>query len=155
MSDLFTSVEIAFYPEYVNHWLRFGEPDDEFDLDRRRAIAFFKPDRVFGYMRWLANAHGTQVWRFSIVRSGRDVGELSRIEGVNPGGEVLLVVAGKAKVKRALSLIDALEDKGFDTASVSADYFQHVHNRIAVGRPVHTYSVAQHEAYLAAKRVGS
>lgn len=54
MSEPFTRVEIAFYPEHLNHWLRFGEPDEQQDLDRRRSLALFKPARVFGYVRWRA-----------------------------------------------------------------------------------------------------
>ena len=34
MSEHLTRVEIAFYPEYVNHWLRFGAPDEQLDLDQ-------------------------------------------------------------------------------------------------------------------------
>lgn len=60
MSEHFTHVEIAFYPEFLNHWLRFGEPDQWLDLDRRRLLALFKPGRVFGYVRWRANEYGTQ-----------------------------------------------------------------------------------------------
>ncbi len=46
MSELFARVEIAFYPEHLNHWLRFGAPDEQHDLDRRRSLAFFKPGQV-------------------------------------------------------------------------------------------------------------
>ena len=112
MSELFTRVEIAFYPEYLNHWLRFGEPDEQQDLDRRRSLALFKPGRVFGYVRWRANEYGTQDWRFTIVRTAAPSLLLSRIEGVTPGGEVLLLASGNAKVKRALLQIDALEAAG-------------------------------------------
>ena len=55
MSDLLTAVEIAFYPEFENHWLRFGVPDMELDLDRRRSLSLFRSGRVFGYVQWFAN----------------------------------------------------------------------------------------------------
>ena len=155
MSEPFTRVEIAFYPEHLNHWLRFGKPDEEHDLDRRRSLAFFKPERVFGYVRWRANEYGTQDWRFTIIGSGEPSKFLSRIEGVYPGGEVLLFAAGKAKVKQALMQIDTLETEGFEPTDVSCAYYRHIHNRIAIGKTIRAYRQAQHEAYLAARRVAS
>jgi hypothetical protein len=113
----------------------------------------FEPGRVFGYIRWRGNEYGTQDWRFAIVRTGEPSRILSRVEGIHPGGEVLLVATGNARVKRALSLIDAIDASGLEPSIVSPAYYRHVHNRIAVGRPVRAYSQAQHEAYLAALRV--
>jgi hypothetical protein len=153
MCELVTRVETAFYPEYLNHWLRFGTPDVEHRLDRRRALAFFRPGRLFGYVRWSANAYGTQIWRLSIVRSASPGDDIRRIEGIAPGGTVLLSAVGKARVKRALQQIDALERDGFDPTEVSPAYFRHVHNRIAVGQPVRAYTPAQHAAHRAAQAV--
>lgn len=155
MSEHFTRVEIAFYPEHLNCWLRFGAPDRSEDWDRRRSLAFFKPGRVFGYVRWRANEYGTQEWRFTIVRTAEPSLLLSRIPGIRPGGDVLLLAAGNAKVKRALLQIDVLEADSFDPAEVSPAYYRHVHNRIAAGQPIRAYSQAQHEAYSASKRVSA
>lgn len=155
MSEPFTRVEIAFYPEHLNHWLRFGEPDERHDFDRRRSLALFKSGRVFGYVRWRANEYGTQDWRFTIVQTAEPSLLLSRIEGVTPGGEVLLLATGNARVKRALLQIDALEADGFEPADVSPAYYRHVHNRIAAGQPIRAYSTAQHEAHLATQGVSS
>ena len=155
MSEFFTRVEIAFYPEHLNNWLRFGELDEQQDLDRRRSLALFKPGRIFGYVRWRANEYGTQDWRFSVVRTAGPSLLLSRIEGVSPGCEVLLLVTGNAEVKRALLQIDALEAAGFEPADVSPSYYRHVHNRITAGQPVRAYSMAQHAAHLAARQVAS
>ncbi|MEQ8694819.1 MAG: DUF2840 domain-containing protein [Gammaproteobacteria bacterium] len=153
MSEVFTRVDIAFYPEHLNNWLRFGEPDEQQDLDRRRSLALFKPGCVFGYVRWRANEYGTQDWRFTIVKTAAPSLLLSRIDGVHPGGEVLLLVTGNTKVKRALLQIDALEAAGFEPSEVSPAYYRHIHNRIAAGRPVRDYSEAQHQAHLTAQGV--
>ena len=153
MSEHFTRVEIAFYPEHLNNWLRFGAPDENQDLDRRRSLAFFKPGRVFGYVRWRANEYGTQEWRFTIIKTAEPSLFLSRVEGVHPGGEVLLLVTGNRKVKRALLQIDALEADGFEPADVSPAYYRHVHNRIDARQPIRAYSKAQHEAHLASQEV--
>ena len=155
MSEHLTRVEIAFYPEHLNHWLRFGAPDEQHDLDRRRSLALFRPGRVFGYVRWQANEYGTQDWRFTIVKTAEPSLFLSRIEGVHPGGEVLLLATGNTKVKRALLQIDSLEATGFEPADVSPDYYRHVHNRIAAGQPIRPYTEPQHAAYRAARRVAS
>ena len=150
MSESYTRVEIAFYPENLNYWLRFGMPDQQHDLDRRRSVALFKPRRVFGYVRWRANEYGTRDWRFTIVQSREPSLLISRIEGVQPGGEMLLLATGSAKVKRALLQIDVLEAGGFEPAEVSLDYYRHVHNRITTSRPVTSYSEDQHAAFRAA-----
>lgn len=155
MSEHFTRVEIVFYPEHLNHWLRFGVPDAQQDLDRRRSLAVFRPGRVFGYVRWRANEFGTQEWRFTIVRTSEPSLPLSRIPGVDPGGEVLLLAAGNTRVKRALLQIGVLEADGFDPAGVSPAYYRHVHNRITAGQPVRAYSREQHAAYSASKKVSA
>ena len=155
MTDDLTRVEIAFYPEHLNFWLRFGAPDEQFDLDRRRSLALFKPGRVFSYVRWRANEYGTQEWRFTIVQSAAPSLMLSRISGVQPGGDILLLATGTTKVKRALLQIDVLEASGFDAADVSPAYYRHVHNRIAASREVMPYSQDQHAAFQAAKAVAS
>lgn len=103
MTEPYTRVEIAFYPEYLNWWLRFGVLQALHDLGRRRSLALFKPGEVFGYVRWQANDYCTRDWRFIIVRSAGPPLLLSRIRGVDPGGEVLLIATGKTKVKRALT----------------------------------------------------
>ena len=154
MSEPFTQVQIAFYPDYLNHWLRFGVPDEGHDLDRRRLLAFFRPGRLFGYVRWWANEYGTQDWRFAVIRTEAKPSRfLSRIEGVTPGGEVLLLATGNTRVKRALLQIDRLEADGFEPVEVSPDYYRHVHNRIVAGRPIRPYSYEQHAAHLAGQRV--
>ncbi len=155
MSEYFTWVEIVFYPEYLNHWLRFGTPDGQHDLDRRRSLALFGPGQVFGYVRWRANEYGTRDWRFTIVKTAEPSLILSRIEGVHPGGAVLLLTTGNTKVKHALLQIDVLEAAGFEPADVSPDYYRHVHNRIAARRPIRPYTQSQHAAYRAARRVAS
>jgi len=153
MSEPLTCVQIAFYPEFANYWLRFGAPDHWLDLDRRRALALFRPGRLFGYVRWRANEFGTQDWRFTVVQAAAPSVFLNRIEGVDPGGEVLLLTSGNARVMRAFSQIDAIETAGFQPADVSSAYYRHVHNRLAVGRRTHAYCETQHAAHLADRKL--
>jgi len=62
VSDHLTLVEIVFYPEIVNYWLFFGDPDHWRDVDRRRAIAAFAQGKLFAYVRWQAGDYGTKHW---------------------------------------------------------------------------------------------
>lgn len=153
MCDLFTRVEIAFYPEFINQWLRFGLPDGQHDLDRRRAIALFKPARVLCYIRWLANDYGTEDWRIVVVQTCAPSQELTRLQGIYPGGNVLARAVGNAKVKRVLAQLDPLEADSFDLSEISPAYYRHLHNRIMIGRPVRPYSIAQDSAHRMAQMV--
>ena len=153
MGDDFTQVQIAFYPEYLNIWLRFGEPDQQLDLDRRRSLAFFRTRKVFGYVRWQANEFGTQDWHFTIVETLGSGCRLTSIEGVDPGGEVLLAVMGNTRVKRALAQIDALELREVEPAEVSPSYYRYLHNRIATGLPIRPYREPQQAAHRALQQL--
>ncbi|MFN3225785.1 MAG: DUF2840 domain-containing protein [Hyphomicrobiales bacterium] len=155
MSEFFTGVEIAFYPEFVNYWLRFGAPDVTHLLDRRRSLVVFGPGQILGYVRWRANAYGTQDWRIVIMRTGAPPQVVSRLAGVHPGADILLSAIGKVRVKRVLAQLDALEAAGFDLPKISPAYVRHLHNRIAISRPVRCYSHNQHAASLAAQTVRS
>jgi len=127
--------------------------DECLDLDRRRALAFFLPGRVFGYVRWRANLFGTRDWWFVIIRSVAPGALLSRVPGVFPGGEILLQASGGAAVKRALQEIDKLEVKGFEPAEVSPAYYRHMHNRLVTRSRIRAYSDDQHAAWQALRRV--
>ena len=81
MPELWTRVEIHFLPEFLNYWVRFGEPRQWRDRDRRRAFAYFGAGQVFGYVRWEGNEYGTQLWRLLVVRAGSEVFPLHRIPG--------------------------------------------------------------------------
>ena len=153
MFESFTGVEIAFYPEYINCWLRFGEPDAKHDLDRRRSLVLFGPAQVFGYVRWRASEYGTQNWSIAIVRTRAPLQVLTRLEGIHPGADILLLATGKARVKRVLAQLDKLEAAGFEPADISPAYHRHIHNRILASRSVTPYSDEQHAAFLAARAV--
>lgn len=153
MPEPLTRVEILFLPEFVNHWLRFGETDQWKDIDRRRAYAYFKPGRVFGYVRWEANEYGTIDWRFIVALAVEPSTMICRLPGVTPGGEALLYVKGNAQVKRALRQIDEIEAAGIDPADVSPVYYRHMHNRILSRIDIRPYTAQQHAAHLKALKV--
>lgn len=152
-SNSYTRVELAFYPEYLNYRLRFGAPMKRIELDRRRSLALFEPGQVFGYVRWSANEFGTQDWRLTILEAQEPHMILSRVPGVSPGVEVLLLMKGMGSVKRALGILDQLEVKGYALEQVSPSYYRHMHVRLTANREIRPYAADQHAAHLAAKRV--
>lgn len=154
-NNSYTRVELAFYPEHLNYRLRFGVPLKRIELDRRRSLALFSPGQVFGYVRWSANEFGTQDWRLTILEAHEPHLMLSRVPGVSPGVEVLLVMKGKGRVKRVLSVLDQLEAQGYALEQVSPSYYRHMHVRLTANREIRPYSADQHAAHLAAKRVRS
>ena len=146
MSELLTRVDVLYLPDFVNYWLPFGNPRHWQELDRRRALAYFAPGQVFGYMRWEANEYGTRYWRFWIVRAGRGGARLLRVPGIRPGAEVLFDARGKARIKRALEAIDNLTASAFDPANVAPAYFQHLQIRVHTRLRVRPYTAAQYRA---------
>lgn len=144
MTERLTRVEILYLPDFVNHWLPFGNPHHWQEPDRRRALAYFAPGQVFGYIRWEANEYGTRSWRFWVLRAGRDGARLHRVPGVKPGAEILLDTRGKARVKRTFEAIDELRAAGFDPEDVAPSYFNLLHVRIHTRCAIRPYTDAQH-----------
>jgi len=153
MTAPLTEVQIHFLLDLVNHRVRFGHPLREAYLDRRRALAWFAPGAVFGYIRWRNGPFGSELWRLYVLRAGAPGDDLIRVPGVLPGAEILLRLDGAGKVKPALLIIDDLEERGFDPAEVSPDYWHHVHNQLFGGGRVHPYAAQQHRAWLRRKEI--
>ncbi|MEQ8402677.1 MAG: DUF2840 domain-containing protein [Roseitalea porphyridii] len=153
MTEPLTRVAIRFVPKRINYWLRFGDPVRHRYIDRQRAIAWFNPDQIFGYLRWEANDYGTVLWRFQVLRAGRPDDVMGRVPGVLPGAEVLLRLDGKAKVKRGLAHVETLEKAGFDPAHIAPDHWRYLHNRLSFGETPRLYTTDQHHAWLARRTV--
>lgn len=148
-----TAVELVFYRDQVERWLRFGRDIGEHIVDRRRRIVQFAPNTVFAFVRWEGNEHGTILSRIDILRACCAAEPLSTVPGVTPGGEILLRQSGWPRVKRVFDIIAAIEAAGLDAADVVPDYWRHVHNRIVSGQMPRAYDPRQHRAWLLRKRV--
>jgi hypothetical protein len=147
-----TTVELVFYRDRIERWLRFGHDVGERILDRRRRLLLFAPGAVFAFVRWEGNGHGTVLSRIDILRACRAGEVMSAVPGVVPGGEILLRLSGWSRVKRVLDLIAAIEGSSINPVEVSPDYWRHVHNRIMTGQQPRRYQSDQHEASL--RRIG-
>ena len=143
-----TTVELVFYRERTERWLRFGRDVGERLLDRRRRLILFAADSVFAFVRWEGNDHGTVLSRIDILRACRAGEAMSTVPGISPGGEILLRLSGWPRVKRVFDVTAAIEASGIDPADVAPEYWQHAHNRIATGQPPRLYRSDQHEAWL-------
>lgn len=147
MTEPLTSVELVFYRDRIERWLRFGRDVGERILDRRRRLILFAPDAVFAFVRWEGNDHGTVLSRIDILRACGAGERISTVPGVTPGGDILLRLSGWPRVKRVLDLVMGIEQSGIEAADVAPDYWRHVHNRIAGGQQPRFYRADQHDAW--------
>ena len=118
---------------------------EERRIDRRRAVASFAPDAVFGYVRWRANGFGTELWRAYVLRSGAPGQALHTIPGVAPGADILVSISGANPVKRLLALIDEMKAAGLAPDAPPQAYWRVVQNRLAAGLPLRIYSSAEQD----------
>lgn len=146
MTRSLTRATVLFLDGKVNDRVRFGQPAAERIIDRRCRVELFAPGALFGYVQWRANAFGTELWRFWVLRAGEPGARLSTVPGIAPGADILVSVAGVARVTRALELIDAIEAAGTDPADVPESYWRMSQNRLASGLPCRVYGVAERPA---------
>lgn len=150
-----TLVELTWIEQETERWIRFGTPLSDQILDRRRRLLAFAPDSVFAFVRWASNDYGTVLSRLDIVRAVAAGEPYSTLPCVTPGGELLLGLRGWPRVRAGLGLIDAVEDLGFDAATIAPDYWRHVHSRLVAGERPHAYSPARHRAWLLRRRISA
>jgi hypothetical protein len=152
MND-FAEVELYWEKGRVERWIRFGQITQERLIDRRRRIVSFSPGSTFAFVRWAANEHGTVASRIDILRAVQPGKPISTVPSVQPGGEILLRIAGWPKVQRVLKAIDAIEALGVEPKDVAPAHWSHLHNRISVGESPRTYSHNHHHAWLLRQKV--
>lgn len=143
-----TDVELLWIEGRIERWIRFGRIVENRMLDRRRRIVSFAPDSVFAFVRWAANDFGTLVSRIDVIRACRPNEPRTTVPAVTPGGDVLLRLSGWSKVEMVLSAIDEVEADRLQPEDVCPDYWRHVHNRVATGRPPDRYTGERHRAWL-------
>ena len=133
MKPVLTRVDLLFRSGRVNDRLRFGKPVAKLIMDRTQTHLWFAPGSLFCCIHWRANRHGTTHWRVIVARTCRPGQHAVRLPSIHPGAEPMLDVSGKAKVRKALALIDAMESAGIDPTHVSTDWYRHAHNRLLTG----------------------
>ncbi|MEI9986075.1 MAG: DUF2840 domain-containing protein [Aliidongia sp.] len=155
ISDDLTHVELVWYEEKIEQWIRFGRDVAEQILDRRRRILSFAPGSILAYVRWASNDFGTVVSRIDILRAVMPGEAYSTVPYVRPGGEILLRISGWPKVERVLQAIDDVEQLGIDPADACPDHWRHIQNRLAAGEAPRPYTQERHRAWLLRREIGA
>jgi len=149
MSDL-TLICQHFVPDVCNHRLRFGVPQLVTRLDNYRNIAAFKPDNIFGYIRWQRNEYGTTLWQLLVAKTVQD-GRIQKFAGILPGAHILVNVSGVNAVKQALTRLDYWEKQaGGDLSTIPETRWRHFQNGIIIRsapRPVKRGEIELHTAF--------
>ena len=151
---MFTTVDILFVEKRVQRWIRFGSVAHREIINPQRRIVAFTPGSVFAFIRWRGNEHGTTESRIDILRAVADEQSYSTVPFVRPGGESLLKLSGWPKVANVLALIDAIESKGINPATVCPDYWRHVMNRLCGKDMPRAYTTARHAAWIRRRGAG-
>src|SRR4051812_36931847 len=107
-----TSVELIWFKDHAQRWLRFGRPVRQELIDRRRRTVAFAPGAVFAVVHWEAGEYGTPLSRLWILRAVAPGAPCDPVPFVDPGAEILLDLRTWVKVSAALAVIDAIEAQG-------------------------------------------
>jgi hypothetical protein len=152
-ADNLTHVELIWLENRIEHWLRFGRKAHEQILDRRRSVVSFRPESIFAAVRWQANDYGTIMSRIDIVRAVKPGESYQTLPFVRPGGDILLRIENWRRVGNVLRIIDDIEKLGIVPEAVSPEHWRHVHNRLIAGQEPRAYTLDQHRAWLARRRI--
>lgn len=148
-----THVSLTWVAGKREEWLRFGRPIQDRIVSRRTHISSFKPGAIFALVRWAANNFGTIASHIDIVRPVGRHEACTTLPCIDPGGELLLHVAGWPKVSQVLRAIDTVEAIGIDAHAADPDHWRQIHHRIAAGQKPSEYSSCRHRAWLKRKAV--
>lgn len=147
VAEAMTEVDLLWWRDTAQVWIRFGLPQAELIHDRRRRTLHFASGEVFGVVRWAANDYGTVRSELDILRAVRTGEPYTTSPYVRPGGELLAAARGWLTVQRLMAAIDAVEAGGFQPARIAPDYWRHVHNRLQAGLAPRPYQVGRHRAW--------
>lgn len=150
-----TQVELLWLEGRIERWIRFGRTTGERLIDRRRRVVAFAPGAVFALVHWRAGEYGTVESRIRILRAVAPRSAFVTVPFVAPGAELLLDIAGWAKVQIVLGAIDAAEGLGVRAEDVAPDHWRHVHARVLVGLTPRAYDLPRHRAWLLRRRLGA
>lgn len=153
--DDLTHVSLTWIAGKREEWLRFGRPCRNRIVNRRTRIASFVPGAVFALVRWSANDFGTIASHIDVVRAVSRAEACTSLPCIDPGGELLLHIAGWPKVSQVLLAIDEVEAVGIDACDADPEHWRHVHHRIVTGMRPSAYSAVRHGAWIRRKALQS
>jgi uncharacterized protein DUF2840 len=132
MTPSLTRVTLQSVRGRAHAYLRFGRPVQQVALDAQHTIGCFAAGALFCRVRWERITASATSWQASVLCAETDANHPCLIEGVYPGGIVLLHVEGES-VHALLRMIDAMEAQGIDPCAVHADIWRDVGSRAAMG----------------------
>lgn len=134
----------------ISRYVRFGRPVFTKNISTYQAYEYYKPDQLVGYAQWQAGEYGSRIWRITIFKTVNSTHEsqIQSIEDIRPGVQIILDLEGAMNVRPILKIIDQIEAIGLHPADISPAYYGHLHQRIMVKQPLHTYGEEQHQSYL-------
>jgi Protein of unknown function (DUF2840) len=147
--DDVTQVELLWIEKRVENRIRFGHIIHQTILDGRRVS--FAPGSIFAFVRWASSEYGTVVSHIHILRAPGE--RYSTVPFVQPGGEILLNLAGWPKVEKVFHAIEVVEALGINPADAAPEHWHHVHNRLSVNETPRPYTHTQHQAWLRRQRI--
>ncbi len=148
MRPFLTRVRLVSLPRRCHVWLRFGYPISETLVSKCQRFVYFTPHALFATLRWHGNEYGTILWQLSVLRAIAPSELASKVADVDPGAEVLLRVSGKGNIRRVLSLIQQIEARDINAATVNPSYWRTVQNRLIARDLVPDYTPEEHAAHL-------
>jgi hypothetical protein len=148
-----TQVELLWIEKRIENRIRFGHIVRQTILDGRRRRVSFAPGSIFAFVRWASNPYGTVVSRIHILRAVAPGERYSTVPFVQPGGEILLNLAGWPKVEKVFHAIEVVEALGINPADAAPEHWHHVHNRLSVNETPRPYTHTQHQAWLRRQRI--
>jgi len=150
MSSDLTRVEILSLPDRAHHYTRFARSVRKVNMAPYRGYEYYNPGQLIGYVQWHAGEYGSRLWRFMILMTmghGNQI-NMQEVPGVMPGAQILLDLEGAFKVRKALYIIDQIEQLDLDPTAISPAYYGYLHQRITVNRRYHRYTMEQHKSFL-------
>ena len=131
--ERFTTADIHFRKNRINHRILFGDNECFVRLDWQRRLAVFRAGIVIGYERWRANRYGTQSWSIVIGRTV-DSGPIVAVDGLRPGLDVWCLATGKTRVSRLFDVLDAMRKQGLQPETIPEYRWRAVHSANLLNR---------------------
>jgi hypothetical protein len=161
-SDRFTAV-VCQSGDRLRHEVLFGHSFFYERIAKRRlTIWYFAPGDVFAYVRQTPDFGNPDdpfplyfgEERLIVARAVQRGKPCQPINGVKPGGKILLDANGREQIDRVRRAIKELEARGFDPADVSPVFWRRVQKRFGTYRSDPSYGWPRHAAFLLRRRIG-
>lgn len=122
----YTSLGLTFKEKLLRHRLVYPAIDSK---DRHEDVVKFEPNTTVCFIRdgfARKKFAPTELVVFRTVTPGMCA---AKIEGVNPGGQVLLIVSGETRISRTRYFFETLQKQHVDLGQLSDSVFAAIHGR--------------------------